>query len=465
MTEKKRSNAGSASSVSTAARRWNSTLFASLRVEVRAREREVACGDVGGDDSRAAPRKPRGDAPDAAAKLQAGRVVARTDARACERRIEARDAILAAGVERFDRVVDARGLEFLVGDHREMRLGIAEARPGSGDVIEQARDLGRIIDVLDLHRRLVSVERRPRAGDDALAIFGRAHEATTDVGGGRELGRHALDGRVALGLAIRNSRYAQTIASVPAAGVPASRQPSRRLIMRGLRASKLWAEPRRAPRGGRSHSQEKTICDMSVVVIEMPKVWWCETREVIHAAGVTRPSAHLLASRKTRSHRSRRRARSMRAPPSCGIVRGGDFDPMPGFLRLVVALDAHAKIKPCGLTGHRIGVRALRAVGIGWKQLVDQVIEQEAVVELRRTGREFPCAFAFADRVPGPHGAGRGRRMRARRHADASAWRDDPDPVAVARCRRRARCRDGRKARCVLRSGGASGSASPRSGT
>src|SRR5580765_8306070 len=104
---------------------------------------------------------------------------------------------------------------------------------------------------------------------------------------------------------------------------------------------------------------------------------------------------------------------------------------MAGFLRRVVALDAHAKIEPRSLAGDGVRIRALDAVCVARDLLVDEVIEEESVVELGRVGRELPRALALADRVPGPHGAGRRRRVRARLRADAPARRGNPDPVAV----------------------------------
>src|SRR4051812_42241976 len=104
---------------------------------------------------------------------------------------------------------------------------------------------------------------------------------------------------------------------------------------------------------------------------------------------------------------------------------------MTWLLGNLIALDADPKIEPCGLSGHGIGICPACAIGIARQLLVDQVVEQEGVVEFGCTGVELPCAFAFADRIPGPDRSGRCRCVCAGLGADASARCVDPDPVAV----------------------------------
>ena len=164
ITEKKRSNAGSASSVSIDASRWNSTLSAPCCIEMRARQREMARGNVGGDDVCAPSREPGGDAADAATELEAGRIVARADAGARQRRIEPLYAVLAARVERIDVSSMRAALNFSsvitekcgsVSPKRVQFCAMWSSR--------RATSAGSF-DLVDLHRRFAAVKRQARAG-------------------------------------------------------------------------------------------------------------------------------------------------------------------------------------------------------------------------------------------------------------------------------------------------------------
>ncbi|KUP94251.1 hypothetical protein TRIHO_08640 [Tritonibacter horizontis] len=90
------------------------------------------------------------------------------------------------------------------------------------------------------------------------------------------------------------------------------------------------------------------------------------------------------------------------------------------------------EVEPGGLSGDGIGIGPSEAVASGGQQLVDQVIEQEALGGFGGVGAEGPGAFALADGIPGPDGIVIQGGHFHHRHGDGAVGRGDTGPVAIA---------------------------------
>jgi hypothetical protein len=142
----------------------------------------------------------------------------------------------------------------------------------------------------------------------------------------------------------------------------------------------------------------------------------------------------------------------------CGPVPTGDAWARRGLF------DLHPQVEPGRLAGDRVGIGPAQPVALGRQQLVDQVVEQEALGGLGRVLGQRPGALALADGVPGPDRVFVERGHARDRHLDL-AMGEVTRPSRRRQARSPPRAWWAHRAGCRRGSAAARRSASPRNDT